>query len=73
MNNKYFALLISSTLLITGCTGKQLYNSMQPKYNEAECRKLPDREYKECINKKNMSYEEYEKERQKIIKKNPAN
>lgn len=46
---------------------------MQPKYTEAECRKLPDTQYKECINKKSMSYEEYEKERQKVIKKDPIN
>ena len=73
MNNKYFALLILSILVLTGCTSKQLYNSTQPKYTEAECRKLPETQYKECINKKSMSYEQYEKERQEVIKKDPIN
>jgi hypothetical protein len=73
MNNNYFALLILSTLVLTGCTSKQLYNSIQPKYTEAECRELPETQYEECLKKKSMSYEEYEKERQKVIKKDPVN
>jgi hypothetical protein len=62
-------LLISSFICVSllGCTKKELYESIQPKYDEAECRKLPQYEYEECINTQAKSYEDYRKEREDII------
>jgi hypothetical protein len=51
----------------TGCSSKELYESIQPKHNDNECRKLPPHEYDECIKHETKSYEEYKKEREEII------
>ena len=48
---------------MSGCTNKQIYDATQPKYNEAECMKLPKSQYDECIRREAQSYEDYEKER----------
>jgi len=55
-------------ILVSACSNKELYESIQPKYNENECRKLPPHEYEKCINQKGKSYKEYTKERKEIIK-----
>ena len=67
MNNMYFALTIFPLIVISGCSDKQIYESTQPKYNEAECMKLPKSQYEECMQHDAQSYEEYEKERREII------
>jgi hypothetical protein len=50
-------------IAISGCTNKQIYEATQPKYNEAECMKLPQSQYEECMQRDAETYEEYEKER----------
>ena len=50
-------------IAISGCTNKQIYEATQPKYNEAECMKLPQSQYEECMQRDVETYEEYEKER----------
>lgn len=54
-------------ITFTGCTNKELYESIQPKYNESECRKLPPHQYEKCINQKAKSYKEYKREREEVI------
>jgi hypothetical protein len=64
--------IIFSTLILSsfsGCSSKELYESMQPKYDENECRKLLPHQYEECIKTKSKSYKEYQKDREEIIKK----
>jgi len=52
---------------IFGCSSKELYESIQPKYDENECRKLPPHQYEECIKTESKSFKEYQKEREEII------
>ena len=54
-------------LSFSGCSSKELYESTQPKYDENECRKLPPHQYEDCINQDAKTYEEYKREREKII------
>jgi hypothetical protein len=68
MNYQIIVLAISLITALSGCTNKQFYNATQPKNNEAECRKLHPTEYDKCISRGSKSYEEYEKERQDILK-----
>ena len=56
-------------LSFSGCSSKELYESIQPKYDENECRKLPPHQYEACIKRDAKSYEEYKKEREEIINK----
>ena len=64
MIRKVFVLAILSSLVISGCTNKQIYEAVQPKYNEAECIELPKSEYEECMRREPLSYEDYERERE---------
>jgi len=66
MNIKYFSLTIVTVVMISACSNKQIYEATQPKYNEAECMKLPKSQYDECIQREALSFEEYEKERREI-------
>ena len=63
MNIKYMFLITVAGVMMSGCTNKQIYDATQPKYNEAECMKLPKSQYDECIRREAQSYEDYEKER----------
>ena len=69
MDHRLTLLTICFLTALSGCTNKELYDSTQPKNNEAECRKLHPSEYEKCISLGSKSYEEYEKERQEIMKK----
>ena len=68
MSYRFSILAICLISALLGCTNKEFYNSTQPKNNEAECRKLHPTEYEKCISLGSKSYEEYEKERQEIMK-----
>ena len=57
------------SLSFSGCSSKELYESIQPKYDENECRKLPPHQYEECIKTESKSYDEYKKDREDIIDK----
>jgi len=71
MNTKAILVVVLSGLITSGCTNKQIYESTQPKYTEVECmtNNLPETKYEECIQQESTSYEQYEKERQEILKK----
>ena len=56
-------------MTLASCTKKELYETIQPKYDEAECRRLPPEQYEECIKRDAKSYEQYQKERQEVIDK----
>ncbi|WP_157829160.1 hypothetical protein [Colwellia sp. 75C3] len=61
------ALFTLVLISFSGCSNKELYESIQPKHNDNECRKLPAHEYDECIKHETKSYEEYKKEREEVI------
>ncbi|MBU1236690.1 MAG: hypothetical protein KJ634_11825 [Gammaproteobacteria bacterium] len=49
---------------LAGCSSRQWYAAGQ-NYQRNQCERLPDMgERQRCLEKANMSYEEYEKERQ---------
>ncbi len=61
-----------TTLVLTsvlGCSSKELYESVQPKYDQNECSKLPSLQYDECIRNEAKSYKDYQKEREEILNK----
>ena len=62
----FFTVVLSTFM---GCSSKELYESIQPKHDESECRKRPPHEYEECIKQKAKTYDEYKKEREEVIKK----
>ena len=68
-NRVVIKIVLMTVILITftGCSSKELYQSIQPKHNESECRKLLPHLYEECINQKAKTYKEYIKERQEVI------
>ncbi len=64
--------LSASIILISlccGCSNQQVYDSVQNnrKFN---CLKAPISEYEECIQQYEMSYAEYEAEREKLLSDN---
>lgn len=65
MSTRY--ILVIGLLIITNCSTRDMYTSIQAN-QKIECAKGLDSEYDGCMKKANMSYEEYEKERQKIMK-----
>jgi uncharacterized protein YceK len=63
MKNTLVVLSILLCLALSGCSSKQMYESTQPKYSVAECRKLPQTQYQECIAREPMTYDQYQIER----------
>ncbi len=63
--NIAFIILLLTT--VSGCSNKELYQSMQPKHDVHECRNLPPHQYDECMKHETKSYEEYKKEREEVI------
>jgi hypothetical protein len=63
MNNRYLGLVFILLVMSIGCTNKQIYEATQPKFNEAQCMKLPQSQYDECMQRETQSYEDYERER----------
>ena len=55
------------SFIITSCSNQSIYEAV--KYNQTnECGKLPKSAYEECIARYNKSYDEYETERQDLLK-----
>ena len=62
--------ILAIFLLINGCSSKELYNATQMQ-SQHHCDQKVGVERDECLQQLNKkSYEEYEKERQEIIKPN---
>ncbi|MCC5854099.1 MAG: hypothetical protein JJU10_00265 [Idiomarina sp.] len=51
---------------LQGCTSKQLYEAAHENRRN-ECRKLPLQQQRECFERYDMSYEEYERKRREVI------
>jgi hypothetical protein len=62
MTRTAIAFLILAGTLLPGCSSQQMYASGQS-YQRNQCERLPDMgERQRCLEKANMSYEEYKKE-----------
>lgn len=53
---------------LCSCTNEQAYNSVQ-NGNQLECDKLQTVQRDECLKRMGPSYDKYEEERQKLLKK----
>lgn len=60
-------LLLLLLPLITACTHQQLYQTVQNN-RQNTCHEQPANKYDECMDKYSKPYDEYEKERQAILK-----
>ncbi|WP_090630409.1 hypothetical protein [Nitrosomonas marina] len=61
-------LIVLTVLAITGCSSRQIYNSVQ--YNQRnDCMKLPGSQYDECMDRVNKPFDRYEKERNEALGK----
>lgn len=62
-------LLLLFILIFSGCTKRAAYDGMRMGA-EAQCESVPDAAYADCIEnaRKGISYEEYEVQRQEVIK-----
>jgi hypothetical protein len=49
------------------CSHEQVYSAVQQN-RQFECSKLPQSEYEECMRETGMSYDEYERRRQELLK-----
>jgi hypothetical protein len=64
-NLSILALVVS----LCACTNEQVYDSVQASQRN-ECDKLQTVQREECLKRLAPSYDKYEKERQKLLKKN---
>jgi len=62
--NKLLLLLIVFSL--AGCSNKAIYDNVQINKRNA-CIKVPESQYEECIERANISYEEYERGRKEVV------
>jgi len=60
-------LIISAIVLVAACSNKQVYTAIQQN-QRFECTKLPQGESERCLRQFDTSYEQYEKDRQDIVK-----
>ena len=58
--NKTWALI--AVFFLMGCSNKAVYDNIQIN-NRNTCNTVPPSQYKECIDRTNKSYEEYEQDR----------
>jgi hypothetical protein len=60
-------LFLSLSFLISGCSNKNLYESVQT--DKSDCRKLPVQQREDCFKRvdKLMTFDEYNKERGKVV------
>ncbi|MCC5451066.1 hypothetical protein LMJ53_04865 [Rheinheimera sp. UJ51] len=61
--------LISLLLLfaLAGCSNKAVYQNLQLNKKQ-QCQQLPVSQYDECMRSIPLTYEEYERERQEVLK-----
>lgn len=54
-------------LCLTACSNKAVYQDLQ-RNKRNECLQLPPAEYDKCMRPMDISYEEYERQRQQVLK-----
>ena len=65
------SLYIMIALLLMSCSNRQIYTAIQEN-RRLECSKLPQGQYEKCISEYDISYDEYEREREAAIKNRSA-
>jgi hypothetical protein len=56
------SVLMFSVVLISACSNKSLYENIQAN-NQFACNNVANSQYDECMERSNVSYEEYEEKR----------
>ncbi len=56
---------------LAACSQQQVYDAVQQN-RQFECQKLPGTQYEECMERYSEPYEEYERERQQLLRENPG-
>jgi len=60
--------IFTCSIIITACSNKQLYlNGQRNQQNDCINNSVSDSQYMECLDKPKKSYEQYEKDRKKLI------
>ena len=62
----FLALIV--IFVIGACSNRAIYNNFQIN-NRNDCAKQPESQYEECMERSNMSYEEYERKRKEPLGK----
>ena len=65
---KLTAVVVLLLVCLCSCTNKQVYNSVQ-NGNKFECETLQTVQKDECLKRIGPSYEQYEEERKRLLKK----
>ncbi|OZG72135.1 hypothetical protein BTA51_17410 [Hahella sp. CCB-MM4] len=52
--------------ILAGCSNQGMYDSIRYS-NQVECRKLPQPQYEECMQQNSMEYDDYRREREKVL------
>lgn len=56
-----------SILLFTACSNRAVYESVRLN-QQNECQKLPPGEYEKCMEQHEMDYDDYQRERERVLK-----
>jgi len=62
---KLALLCLFSSLLLAGCSQRQVYDSIQHN-QQLECQKRPPAQYDECMAEVDTSYDDYQRERESL-------
>ena len=54
-------------LLVAGCTNQQVYNGAR-EANRQECQKLQQGEMQRCLQRLDVNYDEYQRQREELLK-----
>jgi len=58
---------ICCSFLICSCSNEQIYTAIQVN-QRLECSKLPQPQYEDCMKELETSYDDYERDRQELLK-----
>lgn len=63
-----FVLFALSCMGMAACSNRSVYETIQAN-NRLDCQKVPVAQQEDCLRQADKSYEEYERERQELLKK----
>ena len=64
--------MLVASWLVQACSQQQVYDAIQQN-RQLECQKLPGTQYEECMKQYSEPYEEYERERQELLREEAEN
>jgi hypothetical protein len=67
MNKNYWFIILLLMLSLQACSSRQAYEAMQTRERN-ECLKVPESQYQECMERASQSYDEFNRDREKLEK-----